>query len=330
MDNQNRTGTPGAEENELNKKQVFTDIHSSPESTPVLISDYDALPELDMHKKTILDEAYAEQKNDRETHMPKMPANKTPSVHHPRPAKRPTAKAQRARTVRFKDIRLCSGEYAADAVWRILREFGALAVFCAVVAAVFGIRGFVIDRMTNDDFSSLARSTTYSTVVALEEMNWVTADLPEGIAAAQTVCTNLSAPITDSKFIEKHTEKLIYPTVVSAGMASVLTEDHVELKTNMSNLDLLLQIHTSLENKNPVIVLFFDKKADTVRYGIVTHMDAEGDTVTVQSAGGNEHRFTFEQFIAATRFENAEELPFQIRAGLLFGSWGRNTAIFVK
>ena len=76
MDNQNRTGTPGAEENELNKKQVFTDIHSSPESTPVLISDYDALPELDMHKKTILDEAYAEQKNDRETHMPKMPATK--------------------------------------------------------------------------------------------------------------------------------------------------------------------------------------------------------------------------------------------------------------
>ena len=321
-------------QNELNQKQVFTEGPAA-SAQPALVENYDNLPEPAFDKKAVLDEAYAEQKAKREGgfHLPvKLPDVKLPQITPPKPQPRRKSSAgpQRMRTVRFADIRLVSGERAADAARRIVREFGALVLFCVLVAAVFWVKGFILNRMTNDDYSSLARSTTYSSAVTAGGINWAGTELPDGLAAAQTVCTQLESPITDSTFTNKSGSTLLYPTVVSAGMASALTAERVQLKTDMSNLDLLLQIYMSLDAGKPVIVLFYDTQTDAVRYGIVTYMDAETDVITVQTADGEARTLTLEQFIAATRFENTEELPFKVRTGLMFGSWSRNTAIFVQ
>ena len=69
---------------------------------------------------------------------------------------------------------------------------------------------------------------------------------------------------------------------------------------------------------------------ELAQYGIVTYMSPEEDVVRVLTAENTEQSFTLEQFIAATRLKDKKNLPFQVRAGLLFGAWARNTAIFVK
>ena len=326
-------------ENELNKKQVFTDLHTKSQSAPVLIERYADLPEPIFDKKAILDEAYAERKNQREQ------AEKTASkpVRVPRPLVRPPrpipsltarrkvrAKSSRFRSVPIKDIRLYSGELSSDAARRILREFGALLVFCAFVAAVFGVKGWITDRMTNDDYSSLARSTSYSAVVSLETYSWAETVYCNGVDAAQTACTQVGSPITDFSGVKKDANVLLNPTVVASKAEAALTADRVQLKTNMSNLDLVLQIYKSLENGKPTIVLFSDKKENAIRYGVVTYMSPEDNEIRLLVAENTELTLTLEQFIAATRFDNTKDLPFQIRAGLLFGAWARNTAIFVK
>ena len=331
MEDRNNQNTPV---DELSRKQVFTDLDTKP-AQPLLIESPDDLPEPLFDKRAVLDEAYAEQKTQRENAAPDRP--RTPSVRRdfsetpPALSRRPKAnKPRRVRPVKFTDTRLISGEMISDALRRIAREFCALLAFCAVVGAVFGIKGFVVDQMTDDDYSSLARSTSYSAPVSIGTLEWTDPTLADGFAAAQAVCTQLGTPITDSTVLKKSGHELLYPDDVTAGMQTALTAEQVKLKTNMSNLDLLTQIYMNLEAGKPVIVPLSEPNGDTIYYAIVTHMDAENDEITAQTLYNGSKTYTFEQFIAASRFENTDDLPLQVRAGLTFGAWSRNTAIFVE
>ena len=61
-----------------------------------------------------------------------------------------------------------------------------------------------------------------------------------------------------------------------------------------------------------------------------TALSAEADTVSILRPGSGEETCSIEEFLAATRFETYDDMPFTVKLGLTFGSWSRNTAIFAE
>ena len=62
----------------------------------------------------------------------------------------------------------------------------------------------------------------------------------------------------------------------------------------------------------------------------VTALSAEADTVSILRPGSGVEPCSIEEFLAATRFESYDDMPFTVKLGLTFGSWSRNTAIFAE
>lgn len=309
--------------NELNQKQIFIDLNTKSAETDTDDST-STIVQGDLHQTTVFDEAYAAMKNSRQ---------KEPSFHQePVVRKRRTSGKSRFKPTKIWNTRLCSGELPADALRRIARELLVLVLFCFAVCFLFSVKGWIIARITDTDYSALARGTSYSAPVGSMEFDFSDTELQDGFAAAQAVCTQLNAPITDSAVFENNRRAPLYPGKILASMESALTKDNVTLKTNMSNLDLLVQIYQSLEHNTPVIVLLSEESGDTytMQYAIVSHIDAEQNKITLCNPNSGTVDYTLEQFIAATRFENHKEKSIREHIALAVGSWARNTAIFVK
>jgi len=94
---------------------------------------------------------------------------------------------------------------------------------------------------------------------------------------------------------------------------------------------LLTQIHESISAGNPVIVLLSEADAPelSLRYAAVTRMNVEQDRITVEFTNTGTRTYSFEDFIAATRFENTGDLPYTTELALDLGVWSPNTAVFV-
>ncbi len=316
--------------NELNKKQVFIDLNTK--SFEAEVSDnkttYAALEQGDLHRKTVFDEAYAAMKTVKNNVAAPIRSVSTARTSR----KRTSSGGNRFKPNKFWNKRLCSGELPADALRRITRELFVLVLFCFAVCFLFSVKGFILNRITDTDYSALARGTSYSAPVGDMEFDFSKSDLPDGFAAAQAVCTQLNMPNIDFSDFENNRHAPLYPGKVLSSMKSVITESDVTLKTNMSNLDLLVQIYQSLEHNTPVIVLLSEKEGDTysMQYAVVSHIDAEQNKITVCNPNSGTTDYTLEQFIAATRFSNHKEKSVRERVALAVGSWARNTAIFVK
>lgn len=308
--------------NELQQKQVFIDLDTKFQTEMKADEKKTIFP--DLHKKTVFDEAYAIMKKARTNPV-------SPRLSAPAP-KRSSRENNRFRPKKLWSTRLCSGELPQDALRRITNELLVLVLFCCAVAFLVSVKGLVLDRITDTDYSSLARGTSYSAPVGDTEFSFSSDNLPDGFAAAQAVCTHLDRPITDASVLKHNRRAPVYPGKVLSAMNSALPENSAALKTNLSNLDLLVQIYQSLEHDTPVIVLLSEKDEDTYRiqYAIVTHMDAEENLITVCNPNSGVKDYTLEQFIAATRFDNFEDKPLRVRTALAVGSWNRNTAIFVS
>ena len=322
MDN-NRNNAP---ENELNIKQVFSDAPIKPSERPIapiqLPSDDEntELPAFD--KPTVFDERFAA----RQAERPRPEASRRP----PRPA--PTTPRRRTRHAAPGPRRLFSGETISDAARRIIRELCVLLLFALLVSGGFWLKGAISDFLTNDTYASLAQSTVDSEAVRCRGIELESTTLPDGYAAAQAVCTQLGQPITDRSAFTKTEEEIIFPSEVSACMADALSDGEVQVRSGLSNRELLTRIHENLRANKPVIVLLAESDAAGMRlqYAVVNSMNAERDAITVISPLSGEIRYTLEDFIAATRFSAYKKMPFQVKLGLTFGSLSRNTAIFVE
>lgn len=318
--------TPQSSENELLKKQVFSD-GAAESKTEEFISP-STLPEPDFYKPVVLDNTFAAKQKP----VPQAKPAASAAVRRvPMPSFRPKRGKRLVPRPPFWTVRLCSGELPSDALRRIVREFGALLLFCMVILAVFGARYFVSDFMNDNAYDSLSKSTVYSDAVACRRFSVEPSDLQDGYVLAQAVCTKMDAPITDGTAFEKDIHETIFPEDVEACMERALPADRVLLKENVSNLDLLVQIHESLRENKPVIVLLSaaDAPEFTLQYCAVIHMDAENDRIILENPNVGTQEYTFDDFIAATRFKNHEDMPYQMKLALQVGTWSPNTAIFV-
>jgi len=343
--------TPNEQPGELHEKKVFTDIFSTPrhETADLPITPHTAEPSF--FESITLDLDYAARNpaapktpavqrapvTPRTPAAPRAPVVRTPAapVCRTYTSARPRAKkllpALRTMLRTFFSVRLCSGERPGEALRRIVRQSCALLLVCLIIGGVLWTKHSVTERMTNNGYESLAKSTVYSEPAACLGFSVESADLPDGYALAQALCIRLGSPITDTSVFDKSAEEPVFPDEVAACMESVLPPDRVVLQENISNLDLLTQIHESISAGNPVIVLLSEADAPelSLRYAAVTRMNVEQDRITVEFTNTGTRTYSFEDFIAATRFENTGDLPYTTELALDLGVWSPNTAVFV-
>lgn len=307
--------------NELNEKRVFSDTPLKPSEQPA------PAPAPEPEAKTIafdrpavLDEAYAARK------AAQPPA---PPAAAQRPAA-PAAPVRRAARQRAMSGRLYSGETPKEAARRIIREFCVLLVFVLLVCGGFWAKDLALNFFTDDSYATIYQSTQYADPVACTGVSFTDATGGDGYAAAQVVCARLGAPIAEDAFAE--TGETPFPSEVAACMETALSAERVQLRTGLSNRDLLVRIYESLQAGRPVIVLLAgeDGGETQLQYALVTALSAEADTVSILRPGSGEETCSIEEFLAATRFETYDDMPFTVKLGLTFGSWSRNTAIFAE
>ncbi|MEE0807678.1 MAG: hypothetical protein U0M22_09505 [Acutalibacteraceae bacterium] len=226
--------------------------------------------------------------------------------------------------------RLYSGETPKEAARRIIREFCVLLVFVLLVCGGFWAKDLALNFFTDDSYATIYQSTQYADPVACTGVSFTDATGGDGYAAAQVVCARLGAPIAEDAFAE--TGETPFPSEVAACMETALSAERVQLRTGLSNRDLLVRIYESLQAGRPVIVLLAgeDGGETQLQYALVTALSAEADTVSILRPGSGEETCSIEEFLAATHFETYDDMPFTVKLGLTFGSWSRNTAIFAE
>lgn len=326
--------SPNMPQNELYEKHVFSDepVKPSERSVPEAAPAQEA-ETIAFDKPTVLDSGYAARSRARQSAASK-PADRRTVRPRPqeKPQERPRRKPPVSRPAAPARSVLISGETPTYAIRRMIREFCVLLLFVLLVCGGFMLKDLAVGFLTDNTYSVIYQSTVYSEAVKCSGVSLETRAASSGYTAAQAVCTKLGSPITDSAAFSKEEAETLFPSEVTACMEYAISAEHVQLKSDMTNRDLLMRIHESLSADKPVIVLLAADNAGQIRlqYAVVTAMDAENDTVTVSGVGSGTKTYTTGDFLAATRFETYEDMPFTTRLGLTFGSWSRNTAIFVE
>ena len=319
MEPNNERKTPAGEQNELFKKQVFSDETlrtADPEEEETGEQHFETLT---FDKPAVLDERFAARKAERETAQPPQakPAAPRPAA---KPVKRQVPAAQKNKSVSH-ERRLYSGETPSDAALRITRQIAALVLCLLFVCGGFWAKGTVWDIWTDRDIEDVQKSTYYSAAANSAQLR-LDQNLPIGYDAAQAVCISLGQPISSSAIPAKADDKdtLIFPADLTGSM-----------ETALASQKLRLEIYKSLKKKKPVIALMLvaDAESAKLQYGVVTGLDVNNNRVTVALSEGVD-TYTLAEFVAATRFENTKNIPLRLRLSLLFGTLSRNTAIFLK
>lgn len=321
MEPNNERKTPAGEQNELFKKQVFSDETMRTADPDEEETGEQHFETLTFDKPAVLDERFAARKAEREIAQP-------PQA---KPVKRQVPAAQKNKSVSH-ERRLYSGETPSDAALRITRQIAALVLCLLLVCGGFWAKGTVWDIWTDRDIEDVQKSTYYSAAANSAQLS-LDQNLPIGYDAAQAVCISLGQPISSSAIPAKADDKdtLIFPADLTGSMETALGSQKLQLETGLTNTDLFKEIYKSLKKKKPVIALMLvaDAESAKLQYGVVTGLDVSNNRVTVALSEGVD-TYTLAEFVAATRFENTKNIPLRLRFSLLFGTLSRNTAIFLK
>ena len=209
MEPNNERKTPAGEQNELFKKQVFSDETlrtADPDEEETGEQHFETLT---FDKPAVLDERFAARKAERETAQPQAkPVAPRPAA---KPVKRQVSAAQKNQSVSH-ERRLYSGETPSDAALRITRQIAALVLCLLLVCGGFWAKGTVWDIWTDRDIEDVQKSTYYSAAANSAQLR-LDQNLPIGYDAAQAVCISLGQPISSSAIPAKADDKdtLIFP-----------------------------------------------------------------------------------------------------------------------
>jgi hypothetical protein len=102
---------------------------------------------------------------------------------------------------------------------------------------------------------------------------------------------------------------------------------------NITNKELLKNIHTSLKNGFPVPIEFAAKNTSsewTLHFGIVTAMNLANNQIIVQNPYGYEETYTVDSFIHATRYECYENMEWYFKIGFNMGLFHKNTIYIIS
>lgn len=227
----------------------------------------------------------------------------------------------------WADKLLYSGETVSTASSRILRQAAALLLCLAVLAGILWVRNAATGFLIANDYSEIYEDDTYLDPVSVAFVS-DPQTLPSGYAAAKAMGLQFGER-TDGKLFKKSVGEDIFPDEVLACLKTALPDREVEMKTGMSNSDLLTSIHESLSEGLPVVVLLGEISG--FHYGIVTDMNTQEDFLSVvDPESGIAARYSTEDFLEATLLQSYQNMPAPQKLAVAIGSWVKNTAIFVS
>jgi hypothetical protein len=183
---------------------------------------------------------------------------------------------------------------------------------------------------SNDDYSELLRDNTYSQAVSVTGIQAIKQEITCGYAVIEMLAKWKGKPITEQSLSSQNNGEI--STSMGSGFLKEMNRQFPEWETtryvNITNTELLKNMHTSLKNGFPVPIEFASKNTSsewTLHFAIVSSMDLGNNEIIVQNPYGYEETYTVDNFIRATRYECYENMEWYFKFGFNMGLFHKNT-----
>ncbi|MDR1219478.1 MAG: hypothetical protein LBK73_07705 [Treponema sp.] len=182
----------------------------------------------------------------------------------------------------------------------------------------------------NDDYSGLLQDSAYSQAVSVNGIHAIKQEISCGYAVIEMLAKWKGKPITEYSLSSQNNGEI--STSMGSGFLKEMNRQFPEWETtryvNITNRELLQNIHASLENGFPAPIEFAAKNTSsewTLHFAIVTSMDLGNNQIIVQNPYGYEEAYTVQNFIRATRYECYENMEWHFKTGFNMGLFNKNT-----
>jgi hypothetical protein len=214
-------------------------------------------------------------------------------------------------------------------------------LFLQLIISVLAVSGFLAcsDPLgfpadfrvySGDDYSGLLLDSNYLQAVSVQGIQAIKQNVSCGYAVIEMLAKWKGKQITEQTLLSQNNGEI--STSMGSGFLKEMNKQFPEWETtryiNISNTELLKNIHTSLENGFPVPIEFAAKDTSdkwTLHFAVVIAMDLGNNQITVQNPYGYEETYTTDNFIRATRYESYTDMEWYFKIGFNMGLFHKNT-----
>ena len=209
------------------------------------------------------------------------------------------------------------------------------AIVCTLIVVAMTVVQSVTDVLTNDSAQALTRRARFGSLARIRGFHTyaVEEETSAGYASVETLARffGLEELPEPERGREHWTNREFQDE-----LRRVFPDYYVTRRSNLSNTELVDVIFTSLEAGNPVIIFHAaesrnqdgDGGALEKRYSVVIGVDLPNDRITLGSPQGTFARYTLDEFIRSSRFDNYATSFFQ-RLLFAFRIYSKNTVFIV-
>ena len=206
-----------------------------------------------------------------------------------------------------------------------------IASLMLVIFTPFVVLGIRTDNLKSD-YDYLRSDAQYSSKVEVKGLSLVTQHISCGYATIEMLSTYYGNKVSEDDLSEKNNGRI--STSSSNGFLKEINRSiptqKFEKYTYLKNDELLKQIHSALENNNPVAIEWAAPYEGewTLHFSIVTGLDIKNDQVVIYNPYGKIESIGVNEFISRTSFEAYKNIPLFLNFGFAFGAFDKN-AIFI-
>lgn len=196
-----------------------------------------------------------------------------------------------------------------------------------VVAIPFAVLGIKTSNLKSD-YSYLKEDATYKGKVEVVGLDLVEQHVSCGYASIEMVSKYYGNSVTEDELdarngaISTSSTKGFLKEINKSIPSKTFTK-----QTYLKNSQLLIEIHDSLKNNNPVVIEWAAKYEGewTLHFSVVSGLDLENNNVTIYNPYGYIENVTTDEFISRTTFNAYEKMPGFLKFGFAFGAFHKNT-----
>ena len=204
------------------------------------------------------------------------------------------------------------------------------AIVCTLIVVAMTVVQSVTDVLTNDSAQALTRRARFGSLARIRGFHtYAVEEISAGYASVETLARffGLEELPEPERGREHWTNREFQDE-----LRRVFPDYYVTRRSNLRNTELVDVIFTSLEAGNPVIIFHAAESPDgdalEKRYSVVIGVDLPNDRITLGSPQGAFARYTLDDFIRSSRFDNYETSFFQ-RLLFAFRIYSKNTVFIV-
>lgn len=211
---------------------------------------------------------------------------------------------------------------------------------CFVIIAAMIVRQNIYDIIINDNANSITYNVKYRNPQIIDDVPLIEQEITCGYAVIEMAAKYLGYDISENSLYEDNGKKIT--TSTNGGFYTEIKKhfpDYVITRySNLKNTEIIDKIYDSLEKKMPVIFTFAaqnknlnpDERTWELHYGVITGMDMPDDKININNPYGYTDSYSLKDFLAATRYENYQNMSFYLKLGFAFGLFSKNTVYIIE